>query len=692
MRNSFKKALGLVLALTLLMSMVCISNFAVSAETTQYQLGDANTDKKIDVMDSTTIQQIVANTVTATEEQLYLADVTGDGEVDIRDATLIQQYIAMLVTDVPTNKDGYKIGDFVTFGQNPTTPSTGSSEETQPTSESVEETSESVEETSESTEATTESVATKTYTFYFAPLASDVEAGYNFVANILSDVAEDSWFPYEMKATGTTFNGAAVYAAEITVSETQRMQTLQFQVYDDTNWKHQILVVDNTVTPYSAYDGKIVVATAKDKGEVKDYVADEETQATSESGTEPQPTSESSEETQPSSDEQTTTYGLHMSDGNGANWKTNPMTVNGDVATVEMQLTAGTYQFKITDGPKWYGNNGTIEDTTTTTSQGGWVMSTEAGNCKLNATGGTYTFAYTISTSKLIVTFVPAETQATTESVEETSESSEETQPTSESSEETQPTTESSEETQPSSEAGKVIKFTDNQGWGEAYAYFWCDEYPDMAGEWPGVAMTKDGTNDFGQDVYSVEIPAGATKVIFNGIGQQTVDVTLADDEGYYTDGTKDDKGHFNVLPWTSVPATSEETQPTNPSEPTPTEPTPTEPTPTEPTPTEPVASAYKVAGNFNDWGNSTDIMYYTSDEVVAVTITLDAGTHKFKITDGTTWYGNNGTIEDTTTITSTRGWDMSPSDGDCTLNATGGSYTFTFNLTTKKLIIVKEA
>ena len=242
MRNSFKKALSLVLALTLLMSMVCISNFAVSAESTQYKLGDANTDGNVDVMDATTIQQIAAKLVTPTDQQRYLADVTGDGEIDIRDATIIQQYIAMVLGDAPTNADGYKIGDLVTFGENPTSPSTSPS-------------------------------------------------------------------------------------------------------------------------------------------------------------TEPQPTSES-------------------------------------------------------------------------------------------------------------------------------------------------------QETQPTSVATKVVKFTDNQGWGEAYAYFWCDEYPDMAGEWPGVAMTKDGTNDFGQDVYSVEIPAGATKVIFNGIGQQTVDVTLADEEGYYTDGTKDDKGHFNVFPW----------------------------------------------------------------------------------------------------------------------------------------------
>ncbi|MGN1139541.1 MAG: dockerin type I domain-containing protein, partial [Ruminococcus sp.] len=250
MRKSFKKALSLVLALTLLMSMVCISNFAVSAESTQYRLGDANTDGSVDVMDATTIQQIAAVLVTPTDDQLYLADVTGDGEVDIRDATLIQQYIAMLISDAPTNADGYKIGDLVTLGENPTSPSTSSSEETQATTETA-----------------------------------------------------------------------------------------------------------------------------------------------------------------------------------------------------------------------------------------------------------------------------------------------------------------------------KVVKFTDNQGWGEAFAYFWCDEYPDMAGEWPGKAMTKEGTNEYGQDIYSTEIPAGATMVTFSGNGQQTVDIPLTDAEGYYTDGTVDDKGHFYAFPWASEPATSEDTQPTSESE-----------------------------------------------------------------------------------------------------------------------------
>ena len=97
MRNSFKKALSLVLALTLLMSMVCISNFAVSAETTQYKLGDVNTDKNINVMDATTIQRIIAKLVVPTDNQRYLANVNGDDVVDIRDATFIQRYIALLI-------------------------------------------------------------------------------------------------------------------------------------------------------------------------------------------------------------------------------------------------------------------------------------------------------------------------------------------------------------------------------------------------------------------------------------------------------------------------------------------------------------------------------------------------------------------------------------------------------------------
>ncbi|MGN0488774.1 MAG: PT domain-containing protein, partial [Ruminococcus sp.] len=91
----------------------------------------------------------------------------------------------------------------------------------------------------------------------------------------------------------------------------------------------------------------------------------------------------------------------------------------------------------------------------------------------------------------------------------------------------------------------------------------------------------------------------------------------------------------------------------------------------------------------FNSW-NGTALK--ASGSVVTTTITLDAGTYSFKVhdTSADVWYGNNGTIEDTTEATSTIGWEMKSSEGNCQLVATGGTYTFSFNPSTKYLIITK--
>ena len=106
--------------------------------------------------------------------------------------------------------------------------------------------------------------------------------------------------------------------------------------------------------------------------------------------------------------------------------------------------------------------------------------------------------------------------------------------------------------------------------------------------------------------------------------------------------------------------------------------------------------SGYFIKGTFNEW-KETNPLYTTSGNVTTTTITLDAGTYKFKVwkKTGDVWYGNNGTIKDTTTTSSPDGWTMNNegSDaGDCTFEATGGTYTFTFDTSTKKLIITKGA
>jgi len=95
------------------------------------------------------------------------------------------------------------------------------------------------------------------------------------------------------------------------------------------------------------------------------------------------------------------------------------------------------------------------------------------------------------------------------------------------------------------------------------------------------------------------------------------------------------------------------------------------------------------LPGSFNGWNTSNYMSYAeNSTTVVTTSMSLPAGEYKFKVKIGDSWYGNNGTIEDTTVTTSDTGWEMDASAADCTLKTSGGLYTFLYDTVTKKLII----
>ena len=58
------------------------------------------------------------------------------------------------------------------------------------------------------------------------------------------------------------------------------------------------------------------------------------------------------------------------------------------------------------------------------------------------------------------------------------------------------------------------------------------------------------------------------------------------------------------------------------------------------------------LKGSFNSWGTTNPMMYSGSDNVVSTTVELEAGTYTFKLNNAAigVWYGNTGTINDTTT------------------------------------------
>jgi len=92
------------------------------------------------------------------------------------------------------------------------------------------------------------------------------------------------------------------------------------------------------------------------------------------------------------------------------NWNATPnmQTVDENTVSLTMELTKGSYQFKILGGNSWYGHTGTIKNTTVNTAEEGILFVYDgADNCVLEASGGTYTFVYNKMTNYLQVYYVP---------------------------------------------------------------------------------------------------------------------------------------------------------------------------------------------------------------------------------------------------------------------------------------------
>ena len=106
--------------------------------------------------------------------------------------------------------------------------------------------------------------------------------------------------------------------------------------------------------------------------------------------------------------------------------------------------------------------------------------------------------------------------------------------------------------TQKPTEAPKTNKvtFTNSLNWnGTLHCYYWSDENTTMT-SWPGQSMTNSGTNEFAQTLYTFDVPADATYIIFTNGSSQTVDIKYNGGEvRYYALNTKTGNG-FNVETW----------------------------------------------------------------------------------------------------------------------------------------------
>lgn len=76
-----------------------------------------------------------------------------------------------------------------------------------------------------------------------------------------------------------------------------------------------------------------------------------------------------------------------------------------------------------------------------------------------------------------------------------------------------------------------TVYFVNNYGWnGTIKAYYWGSEKDSVS--WPGVAMTKTGTNANGNTIYAITVPSDIVGLIFTNGSSQTVDITTNLEDG----------------------------------------------------------------------------------------------------------------------------------------------------------------
>ncbi|MDD6251252.1 MAG: CotH kinase family protein, partial [Oscillospiraceae bacterium] len=104
--------------------------------------------------------------------------------------------------------------------------------------------------------------------------------------------------------------------------------------------------------------------------------------------------------------------------------------------------------------------------------------------------------------------------------------------------------------------------------------------------------------------------------------------------------------------------------------------------------------SSVQLAGDFTTWATSAITMVYAEDtNLVTTSVDLEAGTYEFKVIDGGTWKGNNNTSVNSFTDTVTDLPLAHYGSGDnVTLNATGGTYTFTYKLSADTISVAYTA
>ncbi len=433
---------------------------------------------------------------------------------------------------------------------------------------------------------------------------------------------------------------------------------------------------------------------------------------------------------------------------NGWNTEANKMiATSANKATTSMYLSAGTYTFKVTANGLWYGNSGTIKDTTGET---GWTMkTTKDDNCTLVATGGKYNFTFDISTGKLSVEHESTTSRNSEYYLKGSFNNWEGTTPFV--FDEGTYTVSVNVKLSAGSHTFKI----NNSRIGSWYSNAGTISNETGEGGWT-MKTSVDGncTLTATGGTYRFTLNPSTLKLVveqianLDGVAKYTVtfknyDGTILSvqevEEGKSATAPQDPtrpttaKHTYTFSGWdtnftnvkSDITVTAQYTQTVNKytvtfkdydgsvissqqveygtAAPVP----PIIPEREGYTFTgwdkdfsnitgdlivtaQYTSSSTYLKGTFNDWTESNPMISTGTTNVVTTTIELPAGTYKFKIHSQDVWYGNNGTIEDITATTSAIGWRFKTGTGNCTLVAAGGTYVFNYNLSTNYVQIEK--
>lgn len=212
----------------------------------------------------------------------------------------------------------------------------------------------------------------------------------------------------------------------------------------------------------------------------------------------------------------------------------------------------------------------------------------------------------------------------------------------------------------------KTIYFTPGSTWTKDNARFAIYSWGGTTGNsWN--SMTKIGSSS----VYRADIPSGDTKIIFcrmnpsnstndwNNKWNQSGDINLVDGKNHFIKNN-----NWNDTWTASSPNCSWNVYNTE----------------------------VVLVGSFNNWSTTETKFTKKSDFVYELELELENGKVEFKIIEDGFWHGNGSSFNDATS--SNLVFDTSKSDAkdNAVLNATGGTYTFSYNTNTNGLTVAHHA